>query len=92
MRDLSELDKRLLFIMHTGCVEIRNLARAGANPMIHDLADILEAIPSYLAANRGDSEEILREEFARYQAKHGNKCVHNYVDMLNSDNPAPESF
>ncbi len=67
---LDERQRRLLYVMHLGCVDARLLAKAGGTTQLYDLMDILELIPSYVVDWSDDSAEILRDEFNRYGKKY----------------------
>jgi hypothetical protein len=66
----QELRKRLLYILHLGCVEIRNLALDAGNEQIADLADALELLPRFVDKCEPEDLELVRFVLKTYQDKH----------------------
>ena len=66
------LKDRLLYILHAGYVEIRNLASDGApKEQIADLADALEHLPAYLEDEPNDEQwEMVRFNVGNYSSKY----------------------
>jgi len=66
----NDLHKRLLYVLHLGLVEIRNLALAASQQQIADLADAMEILPGLL--DRGGSEglDLIRHVLKDYQEKY----------------------
>jgi hypothetical protein len=65
-----DLARRLLFILHRGLVEARNLALAQGNEQIAELADALEIVPSLMDHWEDDHLELVRNVLATYQQKY----------------------
>lgn len=65
----DERSRRLLYLLHMGLVEIRNLARAPGNGMqISKMADALEIVPEMIVRSRDEQIPILRDELRKYQS------------------------
>lgn len=62
--------KRLLYILHLGFVEVRNLALAAGNQQIADLADALELLPRYVEDCTEEDQEMIRFVLKTYQEKY----------------------
>jgi hypothetical protein len=66
----QEIRKRLLYMLHVGFVEVRNLAQAAGTVQIADLADAMEVLPR-LVENCTDEElELVRSVLKNYQDKY----------------------
>jgi hypothetical protein len=63
----DELERRLLFILHCGLVEARNLALSQRHMQISELADALELIPSYLDRRRDEDLDAIRFSLTKYR-------------------------
>lgn len=76
------IKQRLLYILHIGLVEIRNLApQTEKQKQVCALADILELIPGVIAFNKEEYLAIIREEFEKYAAKYNSPYeYHLYLD------------
>ena len=91
---MNNLQCRLLYILHCGCVEARLLALGKKHEQIFELMDILELIPGCI--NQIDSDEkkryieIIRQSFIEY-GKRFPYCFGNYIRILDVDEP-PECF
>lgn len=59
--------KRILYVLHLGLVEIRNLALANDAEQIADLADALEILPTVCLV---ESSSQLREHLKAYASKY----------------------
>ena len=88
--DLANIQRRLFFILHRGLIEARNLALTERRQQIHDLADMLEFLPSELNDWKRDSLETIRESLAAYEQKYSGEC-YEYLKYLGDEDP-PESF
>ena len=54
------LTRRIAYLLHCGCVVIRNLALGGAShQQIADLADALELLPRYLGDDVSDENWVM---------------------------------
>jgi hypothetical protein len=83
------IEKRLLFILHRGLVEIRLLAQAGKTEQIRDLADILEVMPGWLAEGSRvlPSPPEITAQLQRYEQKYPSSF--NYSDFVDRYEPPP---
>jgi hypothetical protein len=66
----DDLAKRLLFILHHGLVDIRNVALAARNQQIADLADALEILPGIIDHGEEDRLELVRFALRSFQEKY----------------------
>ena len=66
----EELSKRLLYILHLGLVEIRNLALGAGQEQIAELADALELLPRFVNRFDEDNIEMTRFVLKTYQDKY----------------------
>lgn len=85
-----EFTKRVMYILHWGLVEARNLALSEKNQQIHDLADALETLPGELINWRHDSLESIQFNLRTYQEKYQGES-YDYLRYLGEEKP-PESF
>lgn len=65
-----DLARRLLYILHRGLTEVRNLALAAEAEQIADLADALEILPGMMDRWDDDQREIARFVLENYQKKY----------------------
>jgi len=87
----DELQRRLLFILHRGLVEIRILCQGPNNSaQVFDLADAIELIPGYLNAWHPDHFELIRFALNGYQKKYAESSF-DYLRYLEIDTP-PSAF
>jgi hypothetical protein len=61
--------RRLLFILHRGLTEARNLGYAGRSEQVAELADALELLPGLLLRWDGESMSLLRHLLKTYEDK-----------------------
>ena len=66
----QDLRKRLLYILHLGFVEARNLALGHGNEQIADLADALELLPRFADNCNEEDIELIRFVLKTYQDKY----------------------
>ena len=66
----TDLQRRLLFIVHRGLVELRLLAQAGKTAQAYDLADALEPLPAWLAAWKEEYVDDVRSNLDTYAKKY----------------------
>ncbi len=85
----QELQKRLLYILHQGFVEVRNLALAAGHKQIAELADVMELIPQFVHRRTEENLELIRCELKRYQDKY--RSSGNYPARLD-EYDAPASY
>jgi len=70
----TDFQRRILYILHVGLTEIRNLA-LGEHEQIADLADALEILPGLLDRSEGeDKHDLIRFVLKTYQEKHNSNC------------------
>jgi hypothetical protein len=86
----QDLTKRLLFILHHGLVEIRNLALGEGHEQIADLADALETIPGYLDHWTDDHLEMILFNLRTYEEKYHGRAF-DYIAHVERYAP-PERF
>jgi hypothetical protein len=67
---VEDLQKRLLYILHLGFVEARNLALAAGHEQIADLADAMEIIPRLVHSCSDEDLEMIRFVLKTYQDKY----------------------
>jgi len=65
-----DLKKRLLYILHLGFTEVRDLALAAGNQQIADLADAMEILPAFVDRCTEDDLEMIRFVLKNYQDKY----------------------
>lgn len=85
----SDLTKRILYILHCGFVEARNLAYAGRSEQIAELADAMEILPRCVSAGSEEDREMVRFVLKNYQDKH--PAMYDYLAYL-EDRNVPESY
>jgi hypothetical protein len=66
----QDLKRRLLYILHLGLTEIRNLALAAKHEQIADLADAMEILPGFVNECGEDDVEMIRFVLKTYQDKY----------------------
>jgi hypothetical protein len=66
----KDVDKRLLYILHVGLNEIRNMALGNGHGQIADLADALEILPRLVMECKDEDLELIRFVLANYQEKY----------------------
>jgi hypothetical protein len=76
----SDLQRRLLFILHRGLIETRLLAQAGKQQQVFDLADALEPLPGWMASWTEEHLNDLRTNLEAYARKYPD--AFNYLDFL----------
>lgn len=77
----AELVRRLRYILHSGFIEVRNLALVeGTGQQIHDLADAMEILPNYMEDPTDDDMEMIRFILQDYRNKYPNS--REYVKFL----------
>ncbi len=81
---------RLLYILHRGLTEIRNLALASGQEQIADLADALEILPGMIENWNDDHAEMARFVLRAYQNKYPGRA-YDYVGQLDRQD-TPERF
>jgi hypothetical protein len=88
MKTIEEtMRRRILFILHRGLVDIRNLAgTAGCAQQIHDLADALEIIPKCIDRCTDEDIELVRFVVDDFQKKYPHGRF-DYLSYLESDDP-----
>jgi hypothetical protein len=86
----DDLAKRLLYILHRGLIEIRNLALAQGQEQIADLADALEILPGFFERWQDSHLEMIRFVLRTYQGKYPGGA---YDYLANLDRyPPPDHF
>lgn len=86
-----DLARRLLYILHWGLVETRNLAVCeDKQQQVSDLADALETLPGELNDWKQDSLESIRFNLRAYQEKYRGES-YDYLKYLDQC-PPPDRF
>lgn len=84
----DNLRKRLLFILHRGWVEARELAGLKKYEQLYDLADALHEIPAYMTRWRVENLEELRANLKAYCDKYpGSSKRYQYLEFLDRFEP-----
>jgi hypothetical protein len=86
----QDLARRLLFILHRGLVQARNLALAANNEQLADLTDALEILPGLLDHWQDEDFETVRFVLRNYQEKYPGSS-YDFQASLERDAP-PERF
>jgi len=81
---------RLLYILHRGLTEIRNLALDSGQGQIADLADALEILPGMVENWNDDKSEMAHFVLQNYQSKYPGRA-YDYVGQLDRQQ-VPERF
>jgi YD repeat-containing protein len=85
----TNIERRLLFILHRGFVEARLLAQAGKTQQVHDLADALEPLPGWIASWKDEYLEATRANLETYAAKYPD--AFEYLVFIDKHDP-PATF
>jgi hypothetical protein len=83
----TDLERRLLFVLHRGLVESRLLAQAGKQQQMFDLADALEPLPGWLASWKDEHLDAVRENLRVYAGKYPE--AFRYLDFIDNYDPPP---
>jgi hypothetical protein len=86
----NNLDRRLLFILHRGLTDIRNLALGEGNEQIADLADALEILPGIIDHWEDDQLEMVRFVLKTYEDKYPGRSF-DYLARVEKYDP-PDRF
>jgi hypothetical protein len=81
---------QLLYILHRGLTEIRNLALASGQEQIADLADALEILPGMIENWNNDQSEMAHFVLQAYQSKYPSRA-YDYVGQLERQD-VPEQY
>jgi hypothetical protein len=84
-----DLAKRLLFILHRGLTEVRNLAGQGQEQIV-DLADALEILPGIIDHWQDDHLDLIRFVLRTYEDKYPTRA-YDHLAYLEKYEP-PERF
>jgi hypothetical protein len=80
--------RRLLFILHRGWIEARELAQAGRSDQLYDLAEALHPIPAYMSRWRDEDLETIRLNLETYCKKYpGSAKRFQYLEFLDQWEP-----
>lgn len=86
----NDTQRRLLFVLHRGLVEARQLSLAHRTDQLFDLADALEPIPGCLTEDCCGRLDEIRSNLQAYEERYHGSCF-EYLPYL-ADWPAPERF
>lgn len=78
----AEMTRRLLFILHRGLVQVRNLALKSGDEQIAVLADALEIIPGLLDRWDDGHQELIRQILCDYKKKYPSGEIYDYLSYL----------
>lgn len=81
----SDIQRRLLFILHRALVEARLLAQAGKTQQVHDLTDAVEPLPGWMAAWKDEYLEAVRFNLETYLTKYPD--AFGYLDFIDKYEP-----
>jgi len=81
----NDLQRRLLFILHRGLVDLRLLAQGKKHQQAFDLADALEPLPGWMASWKDAHLDLLREHLDAYAQKYPDAFM--YRDYLDKYDP-----
>ncbi len=83
MKELSpEIKNQLLYILHRGFVEVRQLGGLGKNQQIVDLADALELIPGMINNWRDGDLDKIKSYLTTYQNKYKGEYGYNFLERV----------
>jgi len=85
------LNRKLLYILHRGWVEVRLLAQKNSITRIFDLADALEPITGYINNWKDEDLDAIRFNLTNYQEKYEKANCFDYVAVLDAEDP-PQRF
>ena len=85
MKMSNDLQRRLLFILHRGLVELRLLAHSKSQQQAFDLADALEPLPGWMVEWTAEHLNSLREQLEGYARKYPD--AFGYKDYLDKYEP-----
>lgn len=86
----SDTERRLLFVLHRGLIEARELARLSRTEELIFLTDVLELIPGYLDRENPETLEVIRVGLKDYRDRFPNGTF-DYIRCLDVD-PLPDRF
>jgi hypothetical protein len=87
----NDIKKRLLFILHRGWVEARELAALKKSEQLYDLADALHEIPACMSRWRAEDLDAIRLNLKTYCDKYPQSARrYQYLEFL--DKWEPPSF
>ena len=86
----DDLSRRLLFILHRGFTEIRNLALARGDDQIADLADAMEILPRLVDEHTEEDIELIRFVLKNYKDRHP-ESRYDYLPFLD-EYDVPERY
>jgi len=66
----ADLERRLLFILHYGMCQARNLAQSGQTQQVFELMDALEIVPTFMNQWEDRHLNSIREILRDYQRKY----------------------
>lgn len=81
-----ELARRLLYILHRGLCEARNMAIGAGHEQLTELTDALEILPCFINHWEDENMEMIQFVLQRYKEKYpGNP--YDYIANLESNQP-----
>ena len=82
-----ELTRRLLYILHYGLCDIRNLALGQGHDEIAELADALEILPGMIDHWDEDRADMVHFVLANYQSKYPGRAFDYVAHAEQYDTP-----
>jgi len=86
----DNLGKKLLYVLHHGLTDIRNLALGAGNEQIADLADALEILPGIIDHWEDDRLELVHFVLKNYEDKYPGRAF-DYLARVEKCDP-PDRF
>jgi hypothetical protein len=86
----NDLTRRLLYVLHYGLAEIRNLAIDQGNEQVADLADALEVLPGLIDHWEDENLDFVHLVLRDYQAKYPGRAF-DYLEHVDKYDP-PDRF
>jgi hypothetical protein len=86
----NDTQRRLLFVLHRGLVEARQLSLARKTEQLFELTDALEPIPGCVIEDGATRLDEIRSNLRAYEQRYQGLCF-EYTPYL-ADWPAPERF
>jgi hypothetical protein len=79
--------RKLLYLLHRGFLESRQLAQRNRQQQLYDLADALEPLPGFLAEWREEYLGLIRSNLEAYQHKYPG-AAWDYLVLLDMEDDA----
>ncbi len=84
----TNVERRLLFIIHRGWIEARELAGMKKPEQLYDLADAMHSIPAYMSRWRSEDLDAIRFNLETYCQKYPDSAKRfQYIEFLDQWQP-----